>query len=303
MSAQDRTEKVLRELHVLLSKSEPYSKEPSKVLVDKDQMIALLTELNSCMYAIMDEHELTIRSRDKAEREFRKHGDQIVLDASRKAEDIYAASVMYKDEALNRVMEIMQQTSDKVEVLYKNMSEKIKQQQRAVKTNQLELKYQLQDLTDTNKYLKLIEERNKEIQKQKEEGMPKERISHSEKSIYANRQTEIKVNTEYLEKMGYSVNEAEDEEEQQKEKKAELNIRVNLPNKPDEQGKSDNKKDEKQAKENNKKDEKKISKQDEEEMLKAELDAEYFEWIDLDNPTGENKPAHKGWKGLISSKK
>ena len=37
MGAQDNTEKVLRSLHVLLSKSEPYPKEPSKVIVDKQQ--------------------------------------------------------------------------------------------------------------------------------------------------------------------------------------------------------------------------------------------------------------------------
>lgn len=72
MGAQDNTEKVLRSLHVLLSKSEPYPKEPSKVIVDKQQVLDLLSDLNTCIYAIMDEYELTKRSRDKAEREFRK---------------------------------------------------------------------------------------------------------------------------------------------------------------------------------------------------------------------------------------
>lgn len=97
MGAQDNTEKVLRSLHVLLSKSEPYPKEPSKVIIDKQQVIDLLAELNTCIYQIMDEYELTIRSRDKAERDFHKKGDQIIWDASRKAEDIYAASVMYME--------------------------------------------------------------------------------------------------------------------------------------------------------------------------------------------------------------
>ena len=95
MGAQDNTEKVLRSLHVLLSKSEPYPKEPSKVIIDKQQVIDLLAELNTCIYQIMDEYELTIRSRDKAERDFHKKGDQIIWDASRKAEDIYAAHEAY----------------------------------------------------------------------------------------------------------------------------------------------------------------------------------------------------------------
>ena len=45
MNANDKTEKVLREIHILLSKSEHYNKEPSKVIVDKQQMIDLLSFL------------------------------------------------------------------------------------------------------------------------------------------------------------------------------------------------------------------------------------------------------------------
>ena len=44
MGAQDKTEKVLRALHVLLSKSEPYPKEPGKVVIDKQEMLDLLVE-------------------------------------------------------------------------------------------------------------------------------------------------------------------------------------------------------------------------------------------------------------------
>lgn len=206
MSAQDNIEKVLRSLHVLLSKSEPYAKEPSKVVVDKEKMLELLSQLNKSVYDIMDEYELTKQSRDRAEREFRKKGDEIVWDASRKAEDIYAASVMYTDEALSRVQEIMKQAQGSVEEIYDEMEKKLKEQEDLVKKNQLELKSQLQDLLDTEKYLKLIEDRNREIQKEKDKGKAKE-----EPSIYANRQTEVKINQEYFEKMGIAVEEEVEE--------------------------------------------------------------------------------------------
>ena len=114
MSAQDNTEKILRGLHVLLSKSEPYMKEPTKVIVDKQQMLDLLEQLNESMYDIMDEYELTKQGRDRAEREFQKKGDEIIWNASRKAEDVYAASVMYTDEALNRVQDIMKETDEAI---------------------------------------------------------------------------------------------------------------------------------------------------------------------------------------------
>ena len=75
-------------------------------------------------------------------------------------------------------------------------------EQRRIKTNQLQPKSQMQDLVDTEKYLKIIEERNRELEKQKNEGKPEE---DEEVSIYANRQTEIKINQEYLDKLGLSV--------------------------------------------------------------------------------------------------
>lgn len=218
MGAQDNTEKVLRSIHVLLSKSEPYPKEPSKVIIDKQQVIDLLADLNTCIYQIMDEYEMTTRSRDKAERDFHKKGDQIIWDASRKAEDIYAASVMYMDETLNRMQDIMKEADEKVGAIYKEIREQMEKEERTLKTNKSELKGQLQDLVDTEKYLKIIEDRNREIEREKNEGRPEyEQEKREEKAIYANRQTEIKINQEYLDRLGMSVPDEEPVEEKQPE--------------------------------------------------------------------------------------
>lgn len=223
MSAQDNTEKILRSLHVLLSKSEPYAKEPSKVIVDKQQMLDLLSELNKSVYDIMDEYELTKQSRDRAEREFQKKGDEIVWNASRKAEDVYAASVMYTDEALNRVQDIMKEADTAIAEIYSKMNFELKEQEKLMKHNQLELKSTLQDLVDTEKYLKLIEERNRELRRQKESGKP---IEERERNIYANRQTEIKINQEYFDKMGISLD--SDVEEEAEVEAPKVDIKVDL---------------------------------------------------------------------------
>lgn len=225
MSAQDNTEKILRSLHILLSKSEPYAKEPSKVIVDKQEMLDLLAQLNKAMYDIMDEYELTKQSRDRAEREFQKKGDEIVWNASRKAEDVYAASVMYTDEALNRVQEIMKEADTSIAQIYSKMNFELKEQEKLIKHNQLELKSTLQDLVDTEKYLKLIEERNREIRRQKENSKP---IEEREKNIYANRQTEIKLNQEYFEKMGISMDNGEEQNEEKSKEVSKVDIKVDL---------------------------------------------------------------------------
>lgn len=205
MSAQSNTENVLRSLHVLLSKSEPYQIEPNKVIVDKQQMLDLLSELNECIYEIMEEHEMTEQSRDKAEREFHKKGDQIIWDASRKAEDIYAASVLYMDEALSGIQDIMRKANEAVGRIYVDMDSRIKDEERRMKENQSELKSQLQDLVDTEKYLRLIEDRNREIERERSAEHRIEKQREKEPSIYANRQTQIKINQEYLDRLGLSV--------------------------------------------------------------------------------------------------
>lgn len=225
MSAQDNTEKVLRSLHVLLSKSEAYAKEPSKVIVDKQEMLDLLAQLNKSVYDIMDEYELTQQSRDRATLEFQKRGDEIVWNASRKAEDVYAASVMYTDEALNRVQEIIKEADASIVKIYEKMNSQLKEQERLIKSNQLELKSTLQDLVDTEKYLKLIEERNREISRQKEKEKP---IEERESHIYANRQTEIKINQDYFEKLGISLEEDLKEATQDVSETPEIDIKVDL---------------------------------------------------------------------------
>lgn len=225
MSAQDNTEKILRSLHVLLSKSEPYAKEPSKVIVDKQEMLDLLSKLNKCMYDIMDEYELTEQSRDKAEREFQKKGDEIVLNASRKAEDVYAASVMYTDEALNRVQEIIKEADVSISEIYNKMNLQLKEQEKILKHNQLELKSTLQDLADTEKYLKLIEDRNREIRQKKEKGRS---IEEREKNIYANRQTEIRINQEYFEKLEKSSASEEGQVVEEQKDTPKVDIKVDL---------------------------------------------------------------------------
>jgi len=119
--------------------------------------------------------------------------------------------VMYTDEALNRIQDIIRETDTSISEIYANMNIQLKEQEQLIKTNQLELKSTLQDLVDTEKYLSLIEERNREIRKDKEKGKgPEER----ESNIYANRQTEIKINQEYFEKMGISLDEELEEVEE-----------------------------------------------------------------------------------------
>ena len=200
MGAQDRTEKVLRDMHVLFSKATPYEGSTRNVIVDKNKMMDLLKELNECMYDMMEEHELTVKSRDRANREMQKQGDDIVFDATRKAEDIYAASLMYTDSALDSIQEIIKESQDSIAKIYEEANKKIKEEARAVKSNQLELKSHLGDLIDTQKYLRLIDEENARRRKEKEEGSEEDFVDAPKYSA-----PEIRIDKDYFARAGIEI--------------------------------------------------------------------------------------------------
>ena len=179
MSAADRTEKVLRDIHVLFSKAEPYNGSKRDVIVNKNEMMDLLKELNACMYDMIDEHELSQTKKDKANREMQKQGDDIIFAASRKAEDIYAASIMYTDNALNDIQQIIEDAGDAIAKI------------------------------DTQKYLHLIEEENHRLRLEREKG-EKGDFAPKDTPSYANVQPEIRINKDYFIQNGIPL---EDEEE------------------------------------------------------------------------------------------
>lgn len=225
MGAQDKTEQVLRDFHILFSQSEVYDKATNRVIVDKKAALTLLQQLNVCIYELMEEHEMTERSRAAAEREWRRKNNEIVQDAGRMAEDVYAGSVMYTDEALRRVQDIMEDAAESVKKVYEKMSLELQKEKANVHKDQMELKSHLEDLRDTNKYLNLIEERNKQIEKEraKAKDEPEQPLS------YASIKPEIKINAEYFEKAGISM--VEDEMEEVPEEKMEpvaAEVKVNL---------------------------------------------------------------------------
>ena len=221
MSAQDKTEQVLRALHVMLAQSRVYDAEQGLVIVDKREMIQLFSALNQCIYEIMDEHELTRKGRDEAERHARKKGEEIITDASKKAEDVYAASVLYTDEALRLVQDIMQDAAESIKEVCSRMESDIQKERQRVKKDQLDLKGYLQDLKDTDEYLKLIDDRNKKKAKEKLSDID------AESSTYTTAKPEIRINEEYFREHGLSL----EEEEAQPEEKTEYEapkITVNL---------------------------------------------------------------------------
>lgn len=197
MGAQDKTEKVLRDIHILFSKAEPYENSNRKVVIDKEKMMNLLLKLNECMYDMMEEHELTEASRDKARRKLQKENDELIFETQRNAEEIYAASLMYSDRAMNEIADVIKDTRNRFDAVYTELQDRIKTELSTIRHNQYELKGQLQGLIDTQKYLRLIEDENARRLKEKQHA-----DEVSEPDPFADTQIEIKVNEDYFREQG-----------------------------------------------------------------------------------------------------
>lgn len=209
MNAKDKTEDVLKSIHILFSKAEPIEGSKKKVIIDRDRMMSLLKDLNDCMYAMMDEYEITKQSKERALRDIRKESDGMIFDARKSAEDIYAASIMYTDHAIDEIQGIIDKTQSELSDLHDKMKESIEERKKVLKDNQIDLKNNLTALIDTQKYLNLIENENNRLKREAEKKAedPDWKEEPKEKVV-----PEIKINEEYFRAAGLMPEEDNDTE-------------------------------------------------------------------------------------------
>lgn len=167
MSIQDKVERILRELHIMISRAQALEADEEYVLVNKKEMQRQLGFLSQSVSEMMEEYELTEQSRNRGEMEAEKRRMEIVRNANHQAQDIYAASVLYSEDALGRIQDIISNAEESAKEILRDLSRKMEEEKRIVRRNQLELITQLEDMKDTAKYMKLIEERNRELAKSK----------------------------------------------------------------------------------------------------------------------------------------
>lgn len=163
MGVKDKTEEILKEAHVFLANAKEVSGDKKKVIVDRDKFLELLRRLSDCMFEMMEEYDITEAKKDKIDRELRQKSEKIKDDAKKDAEDIYAASIMYTDEALRGIISVIDDTKKRMETFISKTGDMLEEQRSVVNENQMELISKLETLRDTNKYIKLIEDENQRL--------------------------------------------------------------------------------------------------------------------------------------------
>lgn len=202
MSIQDKIEHILKDIHLLFSQSQSYEEDNARIVVEKEKVFELLEQLNLAVYEVMDEYEVTRQKQEMSERRSQRRGEEIIENASKHADDVYAASIIYTDDALSRIQHIMDDTNKTVQKIFRKMNADLDNEKERVKKNQSELKEQLRDFADEEKYLKVIKEQNKEREdelREKREPSDEKRIPNEGKT-YSVSQPEIRINKAYFER-------------------------------------------------------------------------------------------------------
>ena len=234
MGSRNDLEQVLRDIRVFLSNGREYEKDMDCVVVNKKEAYELLSRFMEVLEGVKEDYELTRQGREQAERDARHRGEYIIKKANVKAEDVYAASVLYTDDALGRIQDLMEEAAVQMENTMKEFTKKIKQNREMVRDNQSELKEQLRNMTDTKKYLHMMDEENRKRELEKlrreQEGSEKVKPIQNEGSSYI--KPEIKINRAYFEEHGLALPEqlsgSEEPQEEPVQQYEAPQIRVNL---------------------------------------------------------------------------
>ncbi|MEG1291020.1 MAG: hypothetical protein RSD28_01835 [Lachnospiraceae bacterium] len=207
MSIQDKIERILKDIHLLFANGKPYKGNKGEVVVKKQEALDLLSQLNLAIYEAMDQYEVTCQKQELSERRCEKKGEELIGTAKKHAADVYASSIIYTDDALSRIQHMMEDANDSVEKIFRQLNREMAQQKDKVRQNKSELKGQLQNFADSEKYLKIVEEQNREREKELHQEIDKnkgKRIKNEGKT-YASIQPEIKINKAYFDKNGKDI--------------------------------------------------------------------------------------------------
>lgn len=216
MSPQDTVERVLKDIHVMFSKCESYEGRPDQVIVDRKRFLELLDRLNRGIFDMMEAYEHTRESRTRAELAFQHKGQEMIDDASQKADDVYAASVIYTANMLGQVQALIDEANESMNDVFRSFKRELRNQKEIVKSNEMELESQLHDMADARVYQSMLEDIRRDQRKQdtkersEREGRRSDRTKpYGKGRIYTPAvSADIKINEAYFEKTGISAEDA-----------------------------------------------------------------------------------------------
>ncbi len=281
---QEKLEQIMRQIYLMLSNCEESAYSSEDLIVPKKRIFQLLEELNYTVYDLMEQYEGTVTARERGLAEHERRMAQIKEEAKGRAEDTYAASLLYAREMFMDMRKTTEQLCQNLRKEYNEALRNYEESLRYLQENEDSMVAQMNLMMDSKKYLRLIEQQNKEKE-------TKQNLTEEEKK----RQAEIEA-----EKAEIAAAEAASELNQKLS--APIVVQVNeQPKVPEGFGKKQNKK--KKYAPSQSLEETTVDGEGVVEPVlpsSEELDGEYFNW--KDEQEGNEKQAKKGGKKFFGKR-
>lgn len=162
---QEKLEQIMRQIYLMLSNCEESAYSSEDLIVPKKRIFQLLEELNYTVYDLMEQYEGTVTARERGLAEHERKMAQIKEEAKGRAEDTYAASLLYAREMF---MDMRQTTEQLCQNLRKEYSAALRSYEESLQflqENEDSMVAQMNLMMESKKYLRLIEQQNKEKEK------------------------------------------------------------------------------------------------------------------------------------------
>ncbi len=159
-------EEIMRKIHVLFAKCEPYgSKEENKIIVPKKEVFRLLEQLNYAIAEIQNAYECTVESRERGIKDYVRRGEDIVKSAKKEADDVYAASMVYMDDMIYELADLMTAMRQRLKDDYSRFEKRMEEQEQLLAENQMEVREQLRAMAEGEKYIRVIRRENARLER------------------------------------------------------------------------------------------------------------------------------------------
>lgn len=165
---QEKLEQIMRQIYLMLSNCEESAYSSEDLIVPKKRIFQLLEELNYTVYDLMEQYEGTVTARERGIAEHERKMAQIKEEAKGRAEDTYAASLLYAREMFMDMRKTTEKLCKDLRKEYNAALSSYEESLRFLQENEESLVAQMNVMMESKKYLRLIEQQNKEKDKMQE---------------------------------------------------------------------------------------------------------------------------------------
>lgn len=165
----DKLEQVMKKIHIYLANCKESSYSSEDIIVSKKRLLGFLEELNYAVYEVMEEYEATTAARERGQAAAERMAVDIKDDAMKRAEEIYAASLLYTQDGIADMQNALEYTYQKTKTEYQSFLMNYEDKMRYLQENSMEITARLESMADAKLYLHLIEEIKEKNERQSKE--------------------------------------------------------------------------------------------------------------------------------------